>query len=98
LVVRQVRMKIQGREVVEKTQLINVPESRKRRYFLRAFHLRWTESVGIVHRNIERFHQRTGILPKTLLARHEPVAVMEVFHLSLLHVAVEADIVMRREQ
>src|SRR6185295_331864 len=91
-------MEIQGRDVVEKSQLVNVPESRKRRYLLRAFDLRWTESVGIVHRNIERLHQRAGILPKALLARHEPVAMMEVLHLPLLQIAGEADVVMRREQ
>ena len=91
-------MEIQCRNVFEKSQLFNVPESSKRRDLLRAFHLRWSESVGIVHRNIERLHQRASILPKALLARYEPVTVMDVFHLSLLNVAGEADIVMRREQ
>src|SRR5205809_900775 len=91
-------MEIQRRDVVEESQLVNVPESGKRRDLLRAFDQRWAESVGIVHRNIERLHQRAGILPKALLARHEPIAVMKVFHLPLLQVASEADIVMRREQ
>ena len=65
-------MEIQRRDVVEKAQLVNVPESRKRRDLLRAFDQGWTQSVGIVHRNIERLHQRAGILSKALLARHEP--------------------------
>ena len=37
-------------------------------------------------------------MAEALLARHERVAVMEVFHLALLHVAGEADIVVRRKQ
>src|SRR4249919_1191099 len=92
------RMEIQRRDVVEESQLVNVPESRKWRDLLRAFDQRWTESVGIVHRNVQRLHQRAGILPKALLTRNERVAVMEVFHLALLQVAGEADIVMRRKQ
>ena len=89
LIVRQVRMEIQRRDVVEKSQLVDVPESRKWSDLLRAFDQRWTKSVGIVHRNIERLHQRASILPKALLARHEPVAVMKVFHLPLLKSSVK---------
>ena len=37
-------------------------------------------------------------MAEALLARHERVAVMEVFHLPLLQVVGEADIVVRREQ
>ena len=51
-----------------------------------------------MHWDVESLHQRTGVLPEALLARHERVAVMEVFHLALLQVAGEADIVVRREQ
>src|SRR6266436_2269479 len=92
------RMEIERRDVLEQSKLVNVPERGKRRDLLRAFDQRGTESVGIVHRDIERLHQRAGILPKALLTRHERIAVMEVFHLPLLQVAGEADIVMRREQ
>jgi hypothetical protein len=98
LVVRQVQMEIQRRNTVEQSQLVKVPESGKRRYLLRAFDQRRTEFVGIVHRNVERSHQRAGVLPEALLARHEPITVVEVLHLPLLHVAGEADVVMRREQ
>ena len=55
-------------------------------------------SVGIVYRNLKRLHQRAGILSEALLARHERVAVMKVFHLPLLQVIGEADIVVRSEQ
>src|SRR6266446_9034694 len=91
-------MEIQRRDVVEESHLVNVPESPKRCDLLRAFDQGGTESVGIVHRNIERLHQRASILPKALLTRHERVAVMEIFDLPLLQVAGEADIVVRREQ
>ena len=37
-------------------------------------------------------------MSEALLARHERVAVMQVFHLPLLQVVGEADIVVRREQ
>src|SRR5258708_4019604 len=83
-VVREMRMEVQRRDVFEQAQLVDVAESRERRDLLCAFYLCRTESVGIVHRNIERLHQRAGILPEALLARHEGVAVVEVFHLALL--------------
>jgi hypothetical protein len=37
-------------------------------------------------------------LSKPLLARYQRVAVMKVFHLALLHVIGESDIVVRRKQ
>ena len=83
LVVRQVWMKIQRRDIVEKTKLVDVPEGTQRSYFIRAFHHSWAQSVGVVYWNIKRLHQRASILPKALLARHEPVTVMKVFHLTL---------------
>ena len=48
--------------------------------------------------DVESLHQRTGVLPEALLARHECIAVVEVFHLALLEVVGETDIVVRREQ
>src|SRR6266487_33244 len=97
-VVRQMRMEIQRGDVLEQAQLVNVPESRDRRDVLRAFDECRTESPEVVHRHVERLHQRAGILPEALLARNECVAVVEVFHLTLLEVVGEADIMVRREQ
>ena len=37
-------------------------------------------------------------MPEALLARHERITVVEVFHLALLQIVGEADIVVRREQ
>ena len=47
-VMRQVWVEIQRRDVVEKPQLVKVPESRKWRDLLRAFSQCGTEPVGIV--------------------------------------------------
>ena len=51
-----------------------------------------------MYRDLKRLHQRTGILSEALLARHECVAVMKIFHLPLLEVVGETDIMMRGEQ
>ena len=51
-----------------------------------------------MHWDVESRHQRTGILPQALLARHEWVAMVEVFHLALIEVVGETDIVVRREE
>ena len=91
-------METERGDVLEESQLVEVAESRERRDLLRALDQRRTESPGVVHRYLERLHQRASVLPKALLARHEAIAVMEVFHLALLQVVGEADIVMRREQ
>ena len=37
-------------------------------------------------------------MPKPLLARHQRVAVVQIFHLALLHVAGETDIMMGGKQ
>ena len=57
-----------------------------------------TEPVLIVHCDVERLHQRAGVLAKALLTWYERVAVMEIFHLALLQIVGEADVVVRREQ
>ena len=98
LIMWQVWMEIKRRDVFEKTQFVNVPKGRKRRDLLRAFDERWPETPQIMHRDVESLHQRTGILPEALLARHKCVAMVEVFHLALLEVVGEADIMVRREQ
>ena len=49
-------MKIEGRDIFEETQLVNVAERGERCDLLGAFDLRWTETVEIVHWDIECFH------------------------------------------
>src|SRR5436309_8528528 len=91
-------MKVEHGDVFEQTQLVKVAEGRERCDLLRAFHDRWAKSVLIDDRDIKRLHQRACVLAKALLARYKRVAVVEVFHLALLHVAGKTDIVMRRKQ
>ena len=94
-IVRQVRMKIEGGDIRQEARLIEVPEGREGRDFVRAFDQRRPKSEVIDDGNVERLHQRARVLSKPLLARHERVAMVQVFHLALLHVVGEADIVMR---
>ena len=51
----------------------------------------------IHHGHVKPAHERAGVLAEALLAGDELVAVVAVFHLALLHVAREADVVVRRE-
>src|SRR5258706_9270210 len=91
-------MEIQRGNVLEQAQPVNVAKSGERSNVLRAFDERRTKSPAVVHRHVERLHQRAGILPEALLAWNECVAMVEVFHLALHKVVGEADIMVRGEQ
>ncbi len=95
---RQMRVEVQGRDVLQEAKPVDVVEGRERSNFVCAFHDRWPKAVGVVYGNAKALHQRARILPKPLLARDERVAVMQILHLSLLHVAGEADVMMGRKQ
>ena len=56
-----------------------------------------TQPELIVHGHSEPLHQRPRVLAESLLARHELVAVVRVFHGALLEIVREADIVVRTE-
>ena len=79
-------------------RLVEVAEGRERCDFLRPLDDRGPKSPGVVHRYPERLHQRSAVLRKALLTRHEAITVVEIFHLALVQVIGEADIVVRREQ
>ena len=57
-----------------------------------------TQSPGVVHRDLEGRHQGAGVLPEPLLARHQRVAVVLVFNLTLGEIVGEANVVMRGQQ
>src|SRR5580693_6308166 len=97
-IMRQMRMEVEGRDVLQEAKAVEVVEGRERSNFVCAFHQRGPKAVGVMYGNAKPLHQRARVLSKPLLARHEWVAVVQIFHLALLHVAGEADIVMRREQ
>ena len=92
------RVEVEGRDVLQEAKAVEVVEGRQRSNFGCAFHQRGPKAVGVVYRNAKPLHQRARVLPKPLLARHERVAVVQIFHLALLHVIGEADVMMRREQ
>ena len=89
-------MKIERRHFLEQAQLVKVVLSRQRRNFVRPLSRGGTQPVGIVHGNAEPFHQRARVLAEALLVRHERIAMVEVFHLTLFHIAGEADVMVRR--
>jgi hypothetical protein len=97
-VVRQVRVEVEGRYIPQESKTVEVVERCQRSNFVCAFHKRRPKAVGVVYRNAKPVHERSRVLPKPLLARHERIPVVQIFHLALLHVAGEADIMMRREQ
>ena len=91
-------MEVEGAHALEQTQLVEIPARVERRDLRGAFDDRRTEPELIEHRHVETLHQRARVLPEALLARHEFVAVVAIFHLSLLRVAREADIVVWGKQ
>ena len=97
-IMRQMRVEVEGRDIAQEAKAVEVVEGRQRSNFVRAFHERGPKAVGVVNRNAKPLHQRARVLAKPLLARDERVAVMQIFHLTLLHVVRKADIMMGRKQ
>jgi len=97
-VVGQVRVKVEGGDVVEQSRQVKVPEPGQRCDLLRALDDCWPQPPRVVHGHVERLHQRARVLTEALLARDEPVAVVFVLDLSLAVVVGEADVMMGRQQ
>ena len=83
-IVRQVWMKVERRDICEQAELIKVPKLGKPRDLIRTLDACGTKPSLIVHRHVQSFHQRAGVLPEALLAWHEAVSVVAVFHLALI--------------
>jgi hypothetical protein len=83
-IVRQVWMKIECGDVCEEAELVKIPKRRKRGNLIRVFGACRTKSPLIMYRHVEPFHQRAGVLPEALLAGHETISMVAVFHLALL--------------
>src|SRR5260370_35962744 len=81
-IMRQMRVEVEGRDVLQEAKAVEVGEGRERSNFVCAFDERRPKAVGVVYRNAKPVHQRARILPKSLLARHERVAVMQIFYLA----------------
>ena len=82
-VVRQVRVEVEGGDVVEQPRAVEIAEGGQRRDLVGAVDDGRAQPPGVVHRHVERLHQGAGVLAEALLAGHEPVAVVLVFHLAL---------------
>src|SRR5215469_3456957 len=91
-------MKVKRRNPIEETQLIQVFIDRERRDLPCAFNNRWAQSELIHHWNSKPFHYRARVLPKSLLSWDERVAMVRIFHLTLLQILCESHIMVRCKQ
>src|SRR5262249_37745931 len=95
-VMRQVALEIEGRDLIEQTEVVEIlVDAERRDLTIRAC---GTESILIDHRYIERLHQRASVLSKALLTRYELVTMVLVLHLALLQIGAESNVVVRRQQ
>src|SRR5579871_118762 len=92
------RMKVEGRDVPQESKAVKVLEGREWSNLVCPLHDRRAKSIGVMYGNAKALHQRARILTKPLLARDERVAVMQIFHLALLQVVGETDVMMGRKQ
>ena len=97
-VVRQVRVEVEGGDVVEQSRVVEVADGGERCDLLGAFDDGGAQPPDVVHGHVECPHQRAGVLAEALLTRHESVTVVQVFDLALVVVVGEADIVVGRQQ
>jgi hypothetical protein len=54
----------------------------------------WPESVLILYGHSESLHKRACVLAEALLLGNQRIAVMSVFHIALLQIALGTDIMM----
>ena len=93
---RQVRVEVEGGDVVEQPWAVEVADGGQWCDFLGSFDDGGSQPPNVVNGHVECPHQRAGVLAEALLARHEAVAVVFVLDLALVVVVGEADIVMGR--
>ena len=95
---RQVRVEVEGGDVVEQPWAVEVADGGQWRDFLGAFDDGGSQPPNVVNGHVECPHQRAGVLAEALLARDQAVAVVFVLHLALAVVVGEADIVVGRQK
>src|SRR6185436_19057651 len=95
---RQVRMEVEGADVVEQPWAVEVADGGQRRDFPGAFDDGGSQPPNVVNGHVECPHQRAGVLAEALLARYQAVAVVFVLHLALAVVVGEADVVVGRQK
>src|SRR5580700_11571718 len=91
-------MKVEGGDSIEQAKFVQVLVDRQWHDLRTAFDDRRAETELIHHWNSECGHYGPGILSEALLAWDKRVAVVSVFHLTLLHVHSRSHVMMRPEQ
>src|SRR3954454_20933429 len=88
-------MKVEGRNVCQPSARIEIAHGVQGRDPIGSLDRRGAETPAVLYRHSQPFHQGARVLPETLLARYQRIAVMRIFHLELLEIARCAHIVMR---
>src|SRR5687768_11210542 len=83
-VMRQMWMKVECGHIVKQSELVEISEGSQRRDVARAFGQCGPQTPTVPDRNLERLQQRTRVRTESLLARHQGITMMLVFHLPLL--------------
>src|SRR3954469_19760300 len=96
-VVRPVRGEIERWDALEPSARVEVATFDQRLELFRSLNGGWTQSVLVVNGHTQTLHHRSRVLTEALLARHQRVAVMGVFHCPLLQIVGYADIVVGTE-
>src|SRR5215471_13615970 len=98
LVMGQVLVEAEIRHLLQEAALVEIGKSLDRHSFFGTRHHSGAQPPLVEHRDVEPLHESPCVLAETLLSRHEPVAVVAVLGLPLVHVLGEAHVVMRRDQ
>ena len=81
-IVRQMHVKDEGAHAVEPAATIQVAVDRKRDRFGRSGKRCRPQPPLVMDGNAEPAHQRPGIFAESLLARHQRIAMVKVFHVA----------------
>src|SRR6476620_3144599 len=94
-IMRQVRVEIERGYAFQPAARVEVAHCIERRDLTGFLDRGRTQAVAVFDGNAETLHQGACVATEPLLARHQLVAMVLVFHLTLVHVRRRADIMMR---
>src|SRR5215213_12004166 len=93
-VVRQVHVKVESGDTVEKSLPIEVTCFRQWRQFLRQRVTQRPQTIAILDWCSESLHQSTRVFSKVLLTRHQSVTMVVIFHVAHLWIFRQTDFMM----
>ena len=96
-VVRQVHVKVEGRNSVEPTFRIKITGYRQRSQLFSFWISLRTKAVTVLHWNPKPIDHRTCVLPKALLTRHQGIAVMALFNVTHFWIVRDPNFMVRTE-